>query len=104
MYIVIGYHGLDDQCVVVWVEDMVCVSLTKSDVIRFPSELLGMPLVRRVCGHDQSFLCFSEIAVLGFLYLPRKIWPIEDSSDLARRSCLTLVVARLGASVGDTIS
>ena len=103
MYIVIGYHGLDDQCVVVWVADLVCVSLTESDVICFPSELLGRPLVRRVYGRDQSFLCFSEIAVLGSSCFPYKVWPVEDSSDLARKFCLTLFVTRLDASIADII-
>ena len=32
------------------------------------------------------------------------MWPTEDSPDLARRSYLTLVVVRLGASVADVIS
>ena len=65
MYVVISYHGLDDQCFAVWVANMVRVSLTESDVICFPLELLNRPLVWGVRGHDRSFLCFSEIAVLG---------------------------------------
>ena len=104
MYVVVGYHGLDDQCIIVWVANMVCVSFAESDVICFLSELLGGPLVRRVCGRERSFPCFSEIAILGSSCLLDKVWPAEDSPDLVRRSCLTLVVARLVASIEDIIS
>ena len=83
---------------------MVRVSLAESDVIRLPSELFGRPLVRKVRGRNRSFLCFSEITILGSWRFPREVWPVEDSSDLARKSCLTLVVAQLGASVADIIS
>ena len=101
MYIVVGYHGLDDQCIAVWVANMVCVSFIESDVIHFLFELLGRSLVRRVRGHDRSFLCFLEIAVLGSSRFPGEVWLAEDSPYLTRRSCLTLVVARLGASIAD---
>ena len=105
MHVVIGYHGLDDQLVAVRVADMVrIISLVESDVVRFPSELLGRPLVRRVRGRDRSFLCVSEITVLGSSYFPDEVWPTKDSSDLARRFCFTLVLAQLGASIADIIS
>ena len=83
---------------------MVCVYLTESDFIHFPSKLLGRPSVQRVCGRDQSFLRLSEIVVLGSSCFPNEVWPAEDSSNLARKSCLPLVVAQLGASVVDIIS
>ena len=104
MYIVIGYQGLDDQCVAVWVADTVGIFLTESDVIRFPYELLGRPLVRRVRGRNRSFLCFLEIAVLGSSCFPGEMWYSEDSSDLQMRSCLTLIVTQLGASIADIVS
>ena len=69
--------------------------LTEDDVIR---------LVQRIRGRDRSFLCFLEIVNLGSSRFPGEVWLIEDSSDLVRRSCLTLVVTQLGTSVVDIIS
>ena len=40
----------------------------------------------------------------GLLTFPHEVCPAEDSSDLARRSCLTLVVTWLGASIAYIIS
>ena len=104
MYVIISYHGLDDQCVAVRVANMVCVLLTKGDIVHLPSELLGRPLVQRVCIYERSFLCFSEIVVLGPSRLPGEVRSTENSPNLAIRSCLALVVAQLGDSVTDVIS
>ena len=70
----------------------------------FPSKLLGKPLVRGVRIHEQSFPCFLEIVVLGPSILLSEMRSAEDSLDLARRSCLALVIVQLGASVADVIS
>ena len=104
MYVVVGYHILEDQCVTVGVANMECVPFAEGDIIHFSFELLGRPLVGRVYGHDRSFRCFSEIAVLGSSRLSDEVWPTKDSFDLARRSCFTLVTARLGVSIADVIS
>ena len=104
MYIVIGYHGLDDQCVTVVVANMVCILITEGDIVHLTSELLGRPFVRRVCTHERSFHYLSEIAILGPSRLPSEVQSAEDSPDLTRWSYLALVVARLSASVTDVIS
>ena len=82
---------------------MVRVPLTKGDIVHLPSKLLGMLLVQRVCIHERSFPCFSEIVVLGPSRLPSEVRSIENSYDLARRSCLALVIVQLGASIADVI-
>ena len=104
MYVVVGYHGLDDQCVVVGVANMECVLFAEGDIIHFPSKLLGRPLCPKGCGRDRSFPCFSEIAVLGSSRLSGEVWPTKDSPNLVRGSYFTLVTMRLGAFVVDVIS
>ena len=83
---------------------MVCVPLTKDDIIHLPSILLNKLLVRRVRIHEHHFPCLSEIAVSGPSHLPSEVISTEDSPDLARRSRLALVIMRLGAFVADVIS
>ena len=63
MYVVVGYHGLDDQCVAVRVANIVCNSITKGDVVRFPSELLCRPLVQRVNIGKQFVPGFPDIVI-----------------------------------------
>ena len=83
---------------------MVCVPFTECDIVHLSSGLLGMPLVRTVCIHEQSFPRFSEIAVLGPSRLPGEVRSAEDRPNLARMSCRALVVARLGTFIEDVIS
>ena len=93
MYVVVGYHGLDDQCIAVRVANMVCISITESDVICFPSELLGRSLVQRVNIGDQFVSSFQDIAILGSSRLSSEVWSAKDGPDFTRRSCLALVSA-----------
>ena len=83
---------------------MVCVPLTKDDIIHLPSILLSRLLVRRVRIHEQPFPCLSEIAILCSSHLLGELRSAEDSPDLARRSRLALVVTRLGTFVANVIS
>ena len=103
MYVVVGYHGLDDQCITVGVANMECVPFVEGDIIHFSSELLGRPLVPRVYGRDRSFPYFSEIAVLGSSRLSSEVWPAKDNPDFIGRSCFTLIIAQLGVSIVDVI-
>ena len=106
MYVVIGYHGLDNQCIAIQMADVTCVSLTESDIFRLTSSLLGRPLVGRAHGRNRPFPGLSEVAVMGFLRLPGEVWSAEDGSDCARhagRSCLELVLVGLGTTVADVI-
>ena len=103
MYVVVGHHGLDDQCITVRVTNVTCVLFTKGDIVCLTSDLFGKPLVRRARGRDRPFLGLSEVAVLGSTLFPGKLWSDEDSSDLARRFCLVLVLAGLGAPVADVV-
>ena len=41
--------------------------------------------------------------VLGSSCLSSEVWSSEDSSDLAKRSCLTLVIVWLGDPVADVV-
>ena len=84
--------------------NVVCVLISKGNIIHLPSELLGRPLVRRVRIHEWSFPCFSEIAVLGPSHLPSKMRSTEDSPDFTMWSHLALVIKRLGASIADVVS
>ena len=104
MYVIIGYHGLDDQCVAVGVVNVVCVLITKSDIVHLTLGLLGRPLVRRVRTHERFFPCFSEIAILGSSGLPSEVRSTEDGLDFAGWSRLVMVVVRLGTSVADVVS
>ena len=81
---------------IVRMANMVCVHL--------PYELFSWPLVRRVRIHEQSFPCFSNIAVLDPSRLPIEVRSAEGSPDLVRGSRLTLVIVQLGAFVADVIS
>ena len=102
MYVVIGYHGLDDQCIAVGVTNVVCILIIKGDIVHLPSKLCR-PLIRGVSLHERFFPCFSEITILGTSHLPGEVQSTEDSPDLTRRSCLALVVARLSASIVDVV-
>ena len=93
MYIVIGYHGLDNQCIAVRMANMMCVSLTKSDIFSLAFSLLGRPLVERVHNHNQPFSSFFEVAVLGSPRHLGEVWFTEDGSDFVG----------LGAPVADVI-
>ena len=103
MYIVVGYHVLDDQCIAMRVANMTRISLTEGNIFYLTVELFGRPLVERARGRDRPFPCVSEVAVLGSSCLSCEVWSVEDFSDLARRSYLTLVVVRVGASVADVV-
>ena len=83
---------------------MVCISFTEGDVVHFPSKLLCRSLVWRVRICEWSFPCFSNIAVLGSSRLSGEVSSFEDGPNFARRFCLALVNAWLGASVTDVIS
>ena len=103
MYVVISYHDLDNQCIPVWMADVTSVSITKSDIFHLASSLLGRPLVGRAHGRNRPFPGLSKVAVLGSSHLPGELRSAEDGSDFTRRSCLALVLMRLGAPVMDII-
>ena len=103
MYVVVGYHGLDDQCITVRVVYVACISVTEGDVIYLPSKLLYRPLVQGVSICERSFPVFSDITVLGSSLLPGEMWSTKDYPDLVRRLCLLLVIMRLSSSVTDIV-
>ena len=103
MYVVVGHHGLDDQCITVWVTNMTCVLFTEGDIVHLSSDLFGRPLVERARGCDWPFPSLSEVTILASSLLLGEVRSIEDSSDLARRSCLMLVLMGLGAPVADVV-
>ena len=103
MYVVVGHHGLDDQCITVWVTNVTCVLFTEGDIVRLSSDLFGKLLVGRARCRDQPFPGLSEVAILASLNFSGEVWFAEDSSDLVRRSCLVLVLAGLGAPVVDIV-
>ena len=71
---------------------MTCVFFTEGDVLHFTPDLFGRLLIRRAHGRDRPFLCLSEVAVMSSSHFSGEVWPTEDSSDLARRLGLILVV------------
>ena len=79
--------------------NIVCISFTEDDVFHLPSKLLCKSLVQRVCVREWFYPCFSDIAVLGSLRLSSEVQLAKDGPDFTRRSYLTLVSARLSASV-----
>ena len=103
MYVVVGYHGLDNQCIVVQMASVARVSLTEGDIFHFTPSLLGRPLVGKAHGHNRPFLGLYEVAVLGSSRLPGEVQSAEDGSDFAMRSCLALVLMGLGAPVVDVV-
>ena len=92
MYVVVGYHGLDDQCVSVRVVNMVCISFTEGDVVHLPSELLCRPLVQRVLICERFFLCFSNIVILDPSRLSGQVWSVEDGPNFLKRFTPILVI------------
>ena len=100
MYVVVGNRGLDNQCIAMWMANVMCVSLTESDVFCHTSCLLGRPLVRRA---NRPFPSLSKVMVLGSLCLHGQVQSTEDGFDFARRSCLALVLLGLGAPIADII-
>ena len=90
MYVVISYHGLDNQCIAVSMADVTSVSLTKSDIFCLASSLLGRLLVGRAHGRNRPFPNLSKVAILGSPRLLGELLSAEDGSDFARRSCLAL--------------
>ena len=103
VYVVVGYHGLNNQCVAMRVANVMCILIIEGDIVHLPSELFGRLLVRRVHTHERSFLCFSEIEILGSSRLPGEVRSTENGPDFTRWSHLVLVVARLGASIVDVV-
>ena len=103
MYVVVGYHGLDNQCIVVQMANMTRVSFTEGDIFHLTSSLLGRPLVGRAHGRNRPFHGLSEVAVLGSSRLPGEIQSAEDGSDFARRSSFSLILIGLGAPVADVV-
>ena len=103
MYVVIGYHGLDNQRIAVRIENVTHVSLTESDIFHLTSCQLGKLLVGRAHGRNQPFPGFSEVAVLSSSHLPGEVWSAEDGSNFARRSCFALVLVGLSAPVADVV-
>ena len=103
MYIIVGHHGHDDQRIKVWVTNMMCVIFAEGDSVRLSFDLLGRSLIMRARNRDQPFPGLSEVAILGSSRFPGEVWSTEDSFDLARRSCLLLVLAGLGAPVADVV-
>ena len=103
MHVIVGYHGLDDQYVTIWVPNMACISFTKGGVIHLPSELLCGLLAQGVRICEQLIPCFPDIMTLGSSRLSGEVQPPEDGPNFARTSCLALVSAQLGASVTDII-
>ena len=103
MYVVVGHHGLDDKCITVWVTNVTCILFTEGDILRLTSDLFSKSLVGRAHSCDRPFPSLSEVAALGSSRFPGKVRSAENSSDLAMRSCLVLVLAGLcGHSVGGT--
>ena len=103
MYVVIGYYGLDNQCIVVRMADVTRFSLTESDIFCLTSSLLGRPLVERAHGSNRPFPGFSEVAILGSPGLLCEVRSAEDGSDFAGRFCLALVLVGLDPPVADVI-
>ena len=103
MHIVVVYHGLDNQCIAVRMVNLTCVSFTKDDIFHLTFSLLGRPLVGRAHGCDRPYPDLFEVAVLGSSRLSGEVRSIEDGSNLARRSCLALVLVGFGALVVDII-
>ena len=103
MHVVVGYHGLDNQCIVVRMANVMRVSFTEGDIFRLTSSLFGRPLVERAHGCNRPFPGLSDVAILGSSRLPSEVWSIEDGFDFVGRSCLVLVLARLGAPVADVV-
>ena len=79
------------------------VSLTEGDIFRLTPSLLGWSLVRRAHSRNRPFPSLSEVAVLGSSRLPGEVRSVEDGSDFTMRSCLALVLVRLGAPVKDIV-
>ena len=75
MHVIVGYHGLEDQCVTERVANMMCISITEDDVVHFPIELLCRPLVQRVNIIEWFFTCFSGTAILGSSLLSDEMRP-----------------------------
>ena len=65
VYVVIGYHGLDNQCIAVQMVNVTCISLIESDIFHLTLTLLDKSLVGRPHGRNQPFPGLSEVAVLG---------------------------------------
>ena len=103
MYIVVGHHGRDDQCVAVRVVNMVCISITEGDVVHLPFELLRRPLVQTVNVGERSLPGFSDVAVLGSPRLFGEVRPTKDCFDFVKRFCLVLATMQLGSSVVDIV-
>ena len=103
VHVVVGHHGLDDQCITMWVMDMACVLFTEGDKVRLTSELFGRPSVRRACGRNWPFIGLSEVVVLGSPHFPGEVWSIEDSSDHTGRFCLLPILAGLDVPVADVV-
>ena len=103
MYVIVGHHGLDDQCITVRVTNVTCILFTEGDSVRLSSNLFGRLLVGRARGRDLLFPSLSEVAILGSSRFPDEVRSVKDSSNLAMRSCLTLVLAELGAPVTDVV-
>ena len=103
MYVVVGYHGLENQCIVVRMANVTRFSFTEGDIFRLTSSLLGRLLVGRAHGRNLPFPSLSEVAILGSSHLPSEVWFAEDTFDFARRSCLVLVLAGLGAPIADIV-
>ena len=103
MYIVIGDRNLYDQRIAVWVTNVTCVFSAEDDVLHFTPDLFGKPFIRRARDHDRPFLSLSEVAVLSSSCFFGEVWPAEDSSDLARRPSLILVVLWPATPVTDIV-
>ena len=103
MYVVVGYHGLDNECIVVGMANVTRVFVTECDIFCLTSSLLGRPLVGGVHGRNQPFPGLSEVVALGSSRLRSEVWSAEDCSNFARRFYLTLVLTGLGAPVADVV-
>ena len=103
MYVVVGYHGLDNQCIAVWMTNVARVFFTEGDIFCLTSSLLCRPLVERAHGHNRPFPGLSKVAVVGSSRLPCKVWSVKDGSDFVRRSCLALVLVGLCAPFADIV-
>ena len=79
------------------------VFFAKGDVLHFTPDLFGKLHIKRARGGDRPFLSLSKVAVLSSSLFFGEVWPVEDSSDLAKRSSLILVVSWPGASITDIV-
>ena len=84
MYIVIGHHGRDDQCITVSVANVMHISITGSNVVHIPFELVCRPLVQTVNVGEQSVLGLSKVAISSSPRFSDEMRSSKDGPDFER--------------------